>query len=259
MWNVVLSLPANVPEFYISDTWIFQNARGGLVKGGPTTSITAFGYARNKNGQILIDPASGLPLNDGQFLVRGDRNPTFTLGSVNSLRYKNWRLSFVWDLKIGGDIFNGTDMYLTSIGRSIRTLDRQTPRVVSGVLKDGKENTDNPTINTIAVIPYYQSAYYSYTNMPEESYIEKDVNVLRLRDITLNYTFSEKYLRKMRHFKSFGVFFTGNDLIMLTNYKGADPTVSGNTAGTRGVGAWGFDYGNVGTPISFNFGLKAGF
>lgn len=259
MWNEVLSLPGNVPEFYISDTWVFQNARGGLVKGGPTTSITAFGYARNNKGQILIDPSTGLPINDGLFKVRGDRNPTFTLGSVNSLRYKNFRLSFVWDLKIGGDVFNGTEMYLTNIGRSLRTLDRETPRVVNGVLRDGKENTDNPTINTIAVIPHYQSAYYSYGNMPEESYIEKDVNALRLRDITLNYTFSEKMLKKMRYFKNFGVFLTGNDLILITNYRGADPSVSGNTAGTRGVGGWGFDYGNVGTPISINFGIRAGF
>lgn len=259
MWNKVISLPGNVPEFYISDTWVFQNARGGLVTGGPTTSITAFGYQRNKDGKILIDPTTGLPLNDGQFLVRGDRNPTFTLGSVNTLRYKNWRLNMIWDIRIGGDVFNGTEMYLTNIGKSIRTLDRETPRVVAGVLKDGKENSDNPTVNTIAVIPYYQSAYYSYTNMPEEAYIEKDINVVRLRDITLSYTFSNRLLNRMRYFKSFGVFATGNDLLMFSNYRGADPTVSGNTAGTRGVGGWGFDFGNVGTPISINFGFKAGF
>lgn len=259
MWNEVLSLPANVPEFYISDTWVFQNARGGLVKGGPTTSITAFGYARNKYGQILIDPATGLPVNDGLFLARGDRNPTFTLGALNNFRYKNWRLNFMWDLRIGGDVFNGTEMYLTNIGRSLRTLDRETPRVVNGVLRDGKENTDNPTINTIAVTPHWQSAYYSYANMPEEAYIEKDVNALRLRDITLNYSFTGNALSKLRYFKSFSVFLTGNDLILITNYRGADPSASGNTAGTRGVGGWGFDYGSTGTPISLNFGIRAGF
>lgn len=259
MWNEVLELPGNVPEFYISDTWIYQNARGGLVKGGPTTSITAFGYLRNSRGDILIDPSSGLPLIDGTFRVRGDRNPTFTLGTLNSFRYRNWRLSFLWDLKVGGDVFNGTDMYLTAQGKSWRTLDRETPRVVKGVLRDGRENTDNPTINTIAVIPFYNSAYYATTNMPEEAYIEKDVNALRLRDITVSYTFPAQKLRNLRYFKSLSVFATGNELVLLTNYKGADPAVNGNTAGTRGVGAWGFDYGNVGTPISLNFGLRASF
>ncbi len=41
MWNKVMELPSNVPEFYQSDTWTYANARGGLVVGGPTTTITS--------------------------------------------------------------------------------------------------------------------------------------------------------------------------------------------------------------------------
>jgi len=52
---------------------------------------------------------------------------------------------------------------------------------------------------------------------------------------------------------------TGNDLVLLTNYRGADPSSNGNTAASYGVGAFGFDYGNLPTPVSFNFGLKASF
>ena len=66
-------------------------------------------------------------------------------------------------------------------------------------------------------------------------------------------------MRKLTFLKSLGFFITGNDLILFTNYLGADPAVSGNTAGTRGVGGFGFDYGNIATPISVNVGLKANF
>ncbi|HEX4877783.1 MAG TPA: SusC/RagA family TonB-linked outer membrane protein, partial [Chitinophagaceae bacterium] len=38
MWNRVVDMPRNISEFYISDTWLYGNARGGLVLGGPTTS-----------------------------------------------------------------------------------------------------------------------------------------------------------------------------------------------------------------------------
>ncbi|MBD0365310.1 MAG: TonB-dependent receptor, partial [Flavisolibacter sp.] len=145
MNNKVLSLPANVPEFYISDTWLYQNARGGLIVGGPTTSITAYGYARNQYGEILIDPATGQPLRDDNFRVRGDRNPDFTLGYINNFSYKNWRLNVLWDIKVGGDIFNATEMYLTRTGKSLRTLDRMEPRVVQGVLRNGLENTPQRT------------------------------------------------------------------------------------------------------------------
>jgi TonB-linked SusC/RagA family outer membrane protein len=257
MWNEVLQLPANVPEFYQSDTWLYANARGGLIVGGPTTSITSYGYARNTAGDILVSPSTGLPVLDNNFRVRGDRNPDYAMGFLNSLTYKNLRLSFLWDLKVGGDIFNATERYLTTIGRSVRTADRNTPIVVKGILQDGLENTATPTKNTIVITPYYQQTYY--TTMPEEEFVEKDVNWFRLRDLTLNYTFGSRVMRNMKWVRSLSAFVTGNDLVLITNYTGADPAVNGNTAGSRGVGGYGFDYGNVGAPVSVNIGIRANF
>ncbi len=258
MWNKVIDMPRNVAEYYISDTWLYGNARGGLVLNGATTSITSFGYARSNSGQILINPLNGLPVVEGIFKVRGDRNPDFTLGAQNTLKYKSLRLSFLWNLKVGGDIFNGTEMFLTRSGRSRLTMDRMNPRVIEGLLNDGKQNTPNPTPNYISVLPYYNDAFY--TTMPEEAFIQKDVNWLRLQDITLSYGFNRESLRYLlKGVKSLDVFVTGNDLILITNYRGADPQVNGNTAGSRGVGGFGFDYGTLPTPLGLNFGLRAGF
>ncbi|HEU0111499.1 MAG TPA: SusC/RagA family TonB-linked outer membrane protein [Flavisolibacter sp.] len=260
MRNEVTGLPANVPEFYISDTWLYGNARGGLKVGGPTTTITGLGYQRNNKGEILISPTTGLPLvmpASAPFIILGDRNPDFTLGWFNTLSYKNLRFTMLWDLKVGGDIYNATEMFMTRSGRSLRTTDRTTPRIVTGVLQDGLENTETPTVNTIAITPYTNQNYF--TTMPEEAFVEKDVNWLRLRDITLSYTFPASAIRNLGFLKSLSAFVTGNDLILITNYTGADPAVSGVSAGSRGVGAFGFDYGTVGTPISVNLGLRANF
>jgi TonB-linked SusC/RagA family outer membrane protein len=260
MRNKVLSLPPNVPEFYISDTWIYGQARGGLVVNGSTTSITGLYYLRNNLGDILIDPATGLPIGaptSAPFRVLGDRNPDFTLGWLNNISYKNFRLSMLWDLKVGGDIFNATSMYLTLQGKGAIADDRMTPRVIKGVLRDGKENSGTPTLNTISIIPYYNQGFY--TTMPEEVFVEKDVNWFRLRDISLSYTFASNMLTRLKFVRGLSAFVTANDLILFTNYSGADPAVNGNTAGTRGVGAFGFDYGNVGAPISLNIGFRANF
>lgn len=257
MKNKILSLPDNVPEFYISDTWLFGNARGGGSVGLPTTTLTGYGYERNKAGDILIDPATGIPINEALFKVRGDRNPDFTLGWANGFKYKNWSLSMLWDLKVGGDIYNATEKYLTMTGRSLRTADRETPRVVKGVLKDGLENTATPTYNTIVVTPYYYNTFYT-TGMPEEEFIQKDVNWFRMRDITLSYDFTQRAIQKLRVVKRLGAFVTITDPILITNYAGADPQVNGNTAGSRGVGGFGIDYGNVGMPISVNLGIRLG-
>lgn len=255
MYNKVIGMPKNVSEYYIADTWLYGNARGGLVLGGPTTSITATDYQRNNAGQILISPTTGLPLNTGGvFVVAGDRNPTFTLGWLNSFRYKNWKLSFLWDLKVGGDIYNGTNRFLTNLGKSKLTEDRYRPRVIEGVLSDGFQNSGNPTQNTMVIIPALNNQYY--TTMPEAAFIEKDVNWFRMRDITLSYTFPNNFIKAV---KSLSAFITGNDLILLTNYSGADPAVNGNTAGSLGVGAFGFDYGTLPSPIQVNFGFRASF
>jgi len=63
----------------------------------------------------------------------------------------------------------------------------------------------------------------------------------------------------VKRLKLLSVFVTGNDLVLLTNYSGADPAVNGNTAGSSGVGAFGFDYGTLPSPLQLNFGIRASF
>jgi hypothetical protein len=133
-----------------------------------------------------------------------------------------------------------------------------TPRVVTGVLKDGLENTMTPTANSIAIVPYYQQAYY--TLMPEEEFIQKDVNWFRLRDLSFNYNFTKLLGNGVpKKLKAVSAFLTISDLILLTNYKGQDPSVGAVSAGSRGVGGFGFDYGNMGAPVSFNMGIRTSF
>lgn len=254
----VVELPKNVSLYYLADNNVYGAIAGGIVLGGSTTTISGWGYARNKDGAILVNPTTGLPVIDGNQSVRGDRAPDFTLGWNNSITYKNFKLTFLWDLKVGGDVWNGNNQYLTTIGRSYLTADRMQPRIIKGVLQDGLENTATPTINTISVTPYYQDLYYR--NMPEEEFIEKDINWFKLRDITLNYAFSPSvYKRALKSMKGLSVFVTATDVFIFTNYSGADPSVNSNTAGTRGVGAFGLDYGTLPSQLGINFGLRASF
>jgi len=259
MWSKVLTLPESIGplnDFYNSDTYI-SNVRAGLIRGNSTGTITGSTYQRNQAGQILISATTGLPLTNGGNWLIADRNPDFTLGTLNTFRYKNWSLSFLWDWKVGGDIYNGTDQALTIIGKSARTANRNNAIIVDGVLNDGLQNTANPTKNTIVVIPNFLSTYY--TGMPDEEFIEKDVNWFRLRDITLSYKFPVKLTNRVKYLKSMSAFITGNDLILFTNYRGADPSINANNPGTLGVGGYGMDLGNAPTPIGLSFGLRASF
>lgn len=257
-WNKALDFPPNVLQFYVSDTWLYGNARAEVFPGGNTTTIGGYTYERNNAGKILIDPTTGLPSIVRSFSKIGDRNAAVVMGFQNNFRYKNWGLSFLWDFKIGGDIFNGTEQFLWTNGYSTRSIDRETPRVISGVLKDGLQNTSNPTTNTIQIVPFLRDDYYRL-GFAEEDFIEKNINWARLRDVTLSYNFGKTGLKALRAFKSLSFNVTVTDLILWTNYSGVDPSVNGNTPAVSGVGGFGFDFGNVGTPVGINFGIKAGF
>ncbi|QHS57041.1 SusC/RagA family TonB-linked outer membrane protein [Mucilaginibacter sp. 14171R-50] len=262
-WNTFVNFTLNrgkvinlgdLPEYYNSDTWVYANARASIFPGSSLTNIAAYTYARNDKGQILVDPSSGLPISNNTFVTVGDRQPDFTVGFGNSFTYKSLNLSFLFDIRKGGDVFNANELFLTRYGLSARTLDRMQPRIIPGVLKDGNENSANPTVNTIQVTPYYQNTYYSAAM--ESDFVEHDINWLRLRDITLNYAIPQSVLAPSKVFKSASIFVTATDVFMLTNYSGADPDVNGNNSSTRGSGSAGFDYGTVATPRTISLGLR---
>ena len=275
--TAVLSLPAaNVPEYYNADTWLIGNIRASafvkdvasffpeqslrndnLRGAGSALAFGGYDYLRNNRGDILVNPTNGLPLINTNFLPIGDRTPDFTVGLTNSFRYKNLSLSFLLDIRKGGDVFNGNEYYMTRIGLSRNTLNREEPVIYRGVLRDGKENSDSPTLNTIQLTPIYGVNYYG--SIPESAFVERDINWVRMRDLTLNYTFPAEWLKGTKIIRRAGVFITGTDLFLLTNYTGADPNVNGTTATSQGAGAAGFDFGKLAVPRGIAAGLRVGF
>jgi len=252
----VLSLPNNFPELYESDSWVIGNIRSSVTPGYSTQSLTGTRFDRNANGDLLINPTTGLPTTtDANFYPIADRNPKYTLGLVNNFRYKSWNLQFLWDLRYGGDVVNGTEYEAYRKGTSVKTLDRETPRIITGVLRDGLENTANPTPNNIAVTPYYTSIYYT-TNVSPEMFVERNIKTLRLRDVTIGYDFSPALVKRIGFVQSLGAFITVTDAVLFTNYSGGDPESNANTPGTGGIGGYGIDYGNVGKPIGVNIGVR---
>ena len=250
----VVSLPNALPESYVSDTWLYGNIRNGVAPGLSTRSLTGQFYVRNNQGNVLIDPTTGLPIRNVNFVDAGyDRTPRWTMGVTNRVRYKRVSASMLWDFRRGGDVFNATQHFLTTRGLSMQTADRETPRIIPGVLRDGKENSATPTANSIVVIPQVQQGFYS--GMSEELFVEKNINWVRLRDVTVRFTIPGKYLQA----RNASFFVRGTDLLLFTNYSGLDPIVNGNTAAVGGSGAVGIDYGNFPMPKGFSAGLTLGY
>jgi TonB-linked SusC/RagA family outer membrane protein len=260
--SCVTELPENVSEYYNAYTWVSGNLRNGISVGNPITTMTGKGYDRNEKGDVLIDPRTGLPMVSSTWTIMGDREPKLKFGLTTNISWKNFRLSAVASGRFGATVVNGTMRDLMGTGsswQSVELRENTNPVVFKGVLKDGKENTANPTVNTIAV-DYSNVGSTTYTGT-DEDWLEKNVNYLRLSEVRLSYNVPQKWLKNAtKNFLSAAsVWVKGTDLVTLTNYSGIDVVCNSNSASLGGSGGVGIDLWGFPSPRGFAFGFNLTF
>jgi TonB-linked SusC/RagA family outer membrane protein len=221
-------------------------AQGAGFLGQSLFGINADVWLRNADGVLLLNNA-GYPQINSLKQVVGDRNPDFTIGFTNTMNYKNLSLSFLWDIRIGGDIYNATENALVRSGLSTKTLDRGNTVVFDGIIA----STGQPS--TIAV-PLNQNYYQNIFRGNAQAFVE-DGSWYRLRYVTLKYRVPQRSIERYG-LKGLELTATGRNLLLFTNYSGVDPEVSSGGSGVSGTGSMGMD--NLGVPGTrgFDFGLR---
>lgn len=246
--TTVKDLPGNLDRVELSDAWAAgQVAQGAAFLGGTLFGINGNVWKRNEEGQLLLNN-EGYPQVQSTLQYIGDRNPDWTGGITNAFTYKNaLSLSFLWDVRIGGDIYNATENVLVRSGLSTKTLNRGETVVFDGIIEStGEPNTQSVVLNQ----DYYQTIY------PFQGYdFVEDGSWWRLRYVTLTYTLPKRIIERTP-INTLQVFGTARNLILITDYSGVDPEVSGSGAGVGGSGSFGFD--NLGVPATrgFDLGLR---
>jgi TonB-linked SusC/RagA family outer membrane protein len=270
-WNVgvnmshtsseILSLPENVTEYYDAYTWNSGNIRNGRMQGYPLTTMTGLAYERNDKGDLLINPTTGVPVVGNVYKVIGDLEPKLRFGVTTALTYKGLRLSAMFAGRFNATVVNGTKRAMMSNGSSLESVTQResSPIIFQGVLKDGNENTANPTPNNIAV-DFTSYGYGMYAG-GDEDWLEKNVNYIRLQELRLSYTIPSQYLRKfINGFISYAnVYVCGNDLFTITNYSGIDAVGNTVSASAGGTGGEGYDTWSLPSPRGISFGISLTF
>ena len=77
--------------------------------------------------------------------------------------------------------------------------------------------------------------------------------------MTIGYNLTGKWIGPNQVIKELSVFVNGTDLLLITNYTGADPYVSTTNPATGGAGGFGMDFGKISLPRTFSIGLSASF
>lgn len=199
-----------------------------------TESNTQPGMPKYKdlNGDGIIDS------NDRTIIGRG--LPIHTGGFTNSFTYKGFDLSVFFQWSYGNDILNANRLFFESSNNMQRELnqyasyaDRWTP-----------ENPDSD-------IP---AATQSSSNRVFSSRVIEDGSFLRLKTVTLGYTFPKAMIAKA-HLSNVRLYLAAQNLWTWTSYSGYDPEVSvRNSALTPGL-----DFSSYPRAYTVSFGVNLGF
>ena len=238
--------------------------------GGPAgvTLVGALGSAYGQlrgtdyvylNGQKVVDDDGYYEQTSDANHVIGNINPKWYGGVRNTFNYKNVALSFLIDVKNGGNVFS-TDMYFglstglyqetagkNELGNPVRNAVADGGGLLNkGVHEDGTPNTTRVEGND------YQA--FGYTHHPNIAFVY-DASYVKLRELALTYNFPKSVVSKLAPLKGIDISLIGRNVwIIHKNLPYADPEDTASSGNLQG-----FQSGSMPNTKTYGFNLKLRF
>ena len=227
----------------------FSFVSSNAIEGEPLGVLTGTAYQRDASGQILIGE-SGYPEIALQQGILGNPYPKWTASLFNRILYERFELSFLWEVRVGGKVWDGTKATLDYYGLSAETGEKRSVRnyVFEGNTPEGIPNTTqvdfaNPNNN----FQDNRWVRYGVCGVAEE-YIE-DGSWFRLRSLKSCYTIDHFSINAIKKIK---ITLFANNIILLQKYSGVDP----ESALFGQPGGMGIDYFNMPSTRSYGISLE---
>lgn len=238
----VLTMPPGISEiaFQPATPWVKE-----IIKtGGRPGDWYGWPYQRvsdpnsQYNGQLLIgsDGFPSVTSNLATNTLVGNAFPDWVGGLGSNFTYKNFTLSFQFNFRKGGDVFDISryQRYITGIGAETQL--RNAAVVYKGVVNTGTAAAPVYAPNT-KVVNITQSLFsnlYEYEVATENNGFQ-DASWIRLQNVGLSYSLPKSLLSRT-FIKSATVSVTGNNLWVTTPFIGFDPESSTYGAASNAVG-----------------------
>lgn len=222
-------------SFNITSAW---SLTVDAIPGRPYGVMRGTAFERDDSGAILVDE-SGLPKYTGSPIEIGNITPDWVGGINNQFTYKDFRLSFLLDMRKGGDIFSVTQWFGYQSGVLEETVAggiRENGMVLGQdymtnerfVREDGQTNDVR-----VGAREYFQSLWGGReTGIVDGSFV-------KLRQVEFGYNFPAKTFASWKLVKQVGVSAFGHNLALLytskSNKANIDPE-TGFGVGNDGVG-----------------------
>ena len=233
--NKVVELAPNL------DSWtIATGPRGEIraVPGGSLGDLYGSGYEKAPKGSyVMADDGStidvsgwdivdsdGYPVLASEFENLGNTQADWKAGWMNSISYKNFRLSFSFSAQWGGQAYSFTNAMLGYQGKTKATL----PGRYDGLIHKGvNQNADgtysiNKTV-TASIESYYNLRVFNRDNVVNNTF---STSFLKMKDIRLEYTLPKKIAAKTKVLQGASLAFFATNLFCWTNWPQFDPEIA---------------------------------
>jgi outer membrane receptor protein involved in Fe transport len=217
-WEIYTSFTKNKSEVVSLISGVDRLNLANLNLNDGLTPVIEPGYAygsfrgsyalRDSKGNLIIDAVTGFPYLAQDQKIVGNPNPDFVMGITNTISFKGFTLSALWDWRKGGDIYSVT--IASELGRGVTkdTEDREHSWVIPGVYGDAQGNitldaSGNPIANRTQVTT---NDLYFYGGGTETTFAINaatefniwDATVYRLREVSLGYDLPKKWIQKAK-------------------------------------------------------------
>ena len=221
---------------------VVRDENGQVVRdsyGEPVPMYFAYGTSnayRFRGGDAIYEDINhDGTIDELDIVYLGNSNPKIDGGFGTTVRYKRFTLNAFFNFRVGNKIINYGRMY----AENMYYTDNQSVATNWRWRKDG-DKTDMPRA-------LYQ---YGYNWLGSDRFVE-DGSFLRMKQLTLTYSFDPKILRKV-YLNSLNLSLTLNNLFTVTKYTGADPEISPNNIGISE------DYNRTPRSRYFTLGVTVG-
>ena len=233
--NKVVELAPNL------DSWtIATGPRGEIraVPGGSLGDLYGSGYEKAPKGSYVtaddgstidvsgwdIVDSDGYPVLASEFENLGNTQADWKAGWMNSISYKNFRLSFSFSAQWGGQAYSFTNAMLGYQGKIKATL----PGRYDGLIHKGvNQNADgtysiNKTV-TASIESYYNLRVFNRDNVVNTPF---STSFLKMTDIRLEYSLPKKIAAKTKVLQGASIAFFATNLFCWTNWPQFDPEIA---------------------------------
>ena len=206
--NEVLELPAGLDQVVLNSGYDVDFV---AIKGKPIGVYRGPTEMVNPQGQIVVNPENGLPLQADEKVEYGNSQRDFVMGLNNRFSYKNWALGFSFDYRQGGLFWSYTSQLNYFVGNAKRTLyNDRNPYILpnsviesldenDNVIKDAAGNTvylENKTPINYSDVTTYWSAGDNTQSTSRNTVFDR--TSLKMRDITLSYMLPKSLTNRIK-------------------------------------------------------------